>query len=588
MKEIIINIENKGSIPNNSKMMCEITFSKEMRRLQDKTQMFKTRISEHFRTRLTHTLEVSSISSRIAKNILNLKINDLNIDENLVRAIAYAHDIGHTPYGHMGEDTIFELIKDNDLYFKHNINSAKVLLDPREIKADNKSKTYYNIFSHSFDWRLFDGIIKHTKSFPKKAKKDVVIVDPYNLDPYFKLHPVLSNSDFQNTVIKFIESDKFNGITKSKHTIKTQNSFIYKYLNYPSPLSIEGQIVAIADEISQRVSDFDDSIRLYYKNIENIELGNKYRDMIVQVRDDLLTYQKCLLKIINESYSKEKNNPNPEIKNIEFHEKFDLNGKKFNLTNEDIPANDYFGTRKILKATENYIKVIIPLLNEMICDKGDRNVIQFKIMKKNSDFFINNLEEYLKIIKNFYLIIPEKFKLIFKTTKKEKLINNEIEYSIYPPWTVKEGCKYKPIVSFPNIIENLIMILNNFNYKIINDNMIDDSNKEGKENIRLLYNIYSEDIRLVDNNCKRQIASRYKEWYPNINLTKKEVIDKLAYVLKSKNSFVAITINESQKAKIKQIILESIARMTNFYVEKLIEQHKGHQYFDYNINYNLY
>lgn len=75
-----------------------ILYSKEFRRLSGKTQVFVTGFDDHVRTRLTHTLEVSQITKTICK--------ELKLNEGLGEAIAIGHDIGHTPFGHIGERTL--------------------------------------------------------------------------------------------------------------------------------------------------------------------------------------------------------------------------------------------------------------------------------------------------------------------------------------------------------------------------------------------------------------------------------------------------------------------------------------------------
>src|SRR5574344_839042 len=93
-----------------------IIHSKAFRRLKHKTQVYLSPYNDHFRTRLTHTLEVSQIGRTIARAI------DLN--EDLVEAIALGHDLGHTPFGHCGEGVLDELMPEG---FHHNIQSVRVV-----------------------------------------------------------------------------------------------------------------------------------------------------------------------------------------------------------------------------------------------------------------------------------------------------------------------------------------------------------------------------------------------------------------------------------------------------------------------------
>lgn len=93
-----------------------ILHSKAFRRLKHKTQVFLSPFDDHFRTRLTHTLEVSQIARTIARS--------LNLNEDLTEAISLGHDLGHTPFGHCGEGVLNELVKGG---FQHNIQSVRVV-----------------------------------------------------------------------------------------------------------------------------------------------------------------------------------------------------------------------------------------------------------------------------------------------------------------------------------------------------------------------------------------------------------------------------------------------------------------------------
>src|SRR5574344_1588980 len=93
-----------------------IIHSKAFRRLKHKTQVFLSPIDDHFRTRLTHTLEVSQIARTISRA--------LNLNEDLTEAIALGHDLGHTPFGHCGEGVLDKLMPEG---FHHNIQSVRVV-----------------------------------------------------------------------------------------------------------------------------------------------------------------------------------------------------------------------------------------------------------------------------------------------------------------------------------------------------------------------------------------------------------------------------------------------------------------------------
>ncbi len=127
-----------------------IIHSKSFRRLKHKTQVFISPTGDHYRTRLTHTLEVSQIGRTIA---MALKLN-----ESLTEAIALGHDLGHTPFGHLGEQALNEL---SETGFKHYIHSLRVV-----DKLENEGKGL------NLTFEVRDGIIKHSKGFGDIFKKE--------------------------------------------------------------------------------------------------------------------------------------------------------------------------------------------------------------------------------------------------------------------------------------------------------------------------------------------------------------------------------------------------------------------------------
>lgn len=118
-----------------------IIYSKAFRRLKHKTQVFIAPLGDHYVTRLTHTLEVSQIARTIARS--------LNLNEDLAEAIALGHDLGHTPFGHIGEEVLNELYRDG---FRHNEQSLRVV-DVLEKEGQGLNLT----------WEVRDGILNHSK-----------------------------------------------------------------------------------------------------------------------------------------------------------------------------------------------------------------------------------------------------------------------------------------------------------------------------------------------------------------------------------------------------------------------------------------
>ena len=119
-----------------------IIHCKSFRRLKHKTQVFLSPQGDHYRTRLTHTLEVSQIARTISRA--------LRLNEDLTEAIAMGHDLGHTPFGHTGEDVLNSLLPNG---FRHNEQSLRVV-DKLENGGEGLNLTY----------EVRDGILNHKKS----------------------------------------------------------------------------------------------------------------------------------------------------------------------------------------------------------------------------------------------------------------------------------------------------------------------------------------------------------------------------------------------------------------------------------------
>ncbi|MBQ3612352.1 MAG: dNTP triphosphohydrolase [Firmicutes bacterium] len=184
-----------------------IIHSRAFRRLMHKTQIFNANKGEHYRNRLTHTLEVMQIARSIGR--------ELGLDEDLIEAIAFGHDLGHTPFGHIGERTLNDIlskglnrIKPIGEGFKHNYQSVWLVdnIENRWSKYDGLNLTV----------AVREGMLKHTKL----------------------------------TIGEEL-------VTYDKDKLKLDNLRI----DLKDSFTLEGQVVAIADEIAQITHDIDDGMR---------------------------------------------------------------------------------------------------------------------------------------------------------------------------------------------------------------------------------------------------------------------------------------------------------------------------------------
>ncbi len=195
-----------------------ILHSAAFRRLKHKTQVFLDESGDYYRTRLTHTLEVSQIARSLAFA--------LNVNEDLTEAIALAHDLGHPPFGHAGEEILNYKMKDFG-GFDHNEQCLRILT--------YLEKRYFGFNGLNLSWETLEGIVKHN-GIIKKPNSFITDLD--------------SKFDF-------------------KLSINT---------------SIEGQIASIADDVAYMTHDFDDGLNYGLFNLEEIKqlpiVGEKIDEII--------------------------------------------------------------------------------------------------------------------------------------------------------------------------------------------------------------------------------------------------------------------------------------------------------------------
>ncbi|HUU90715.1 MAG TPA: deoxyguanosinetriphosphate triphosphohydrolase [Phycisphaerae bacterium] len=129
-----------------------VVHSTAFRRLEYKTQVFLTHEGDFFRTRLTHTMEVAQIARTLARA--------LNLNEDLTEAVALAHDLGHTPFGHSGEEALRELMADHG-GFEHNRHGVRII--------DYLEHPYPQFRGLNLTWEVREGIAKHATQYDHPA-----------------------------------------------------------------------------------------------------------------------------------------------------------------------------------------------------------------------------------------------------------------------------------------------------------------------------------------------------------------------------------------------------------------------------------
>ena len=238
-----------------------IIHSASFRRLKHKTQVFVNTEGDHYRTRITHSIEVAQIARTIAKY--------LNLNDDLAETLSLAHDLGHTPFGHAGEYALNDCMM-NQGGFDHNLQTLRIVMF-----LENK---YLKFQGLNLTLETLDGLLKHNGSFYDFDKLDSII-----------------------------------GIKKFKNKIKFQNN-----------TSLEAQIASISDDIAYNNHDLEDGLRaglfsiqklisipfistLINKHLKNMK--NFRREIIIsQIVRDLINLM--VIDVINTTNKNiKKNNP---------------------------------------------------------------------------------------------------------------------------------------------------------------------------------------------------------------------------------------------------------------------------------------
>jgi len=171
-----------------------VIHSGSFRRLEYKTQVFVNHEGDYFRTRLTHSLEVAQIARTLSR--------ELNLNETLAETIALSHDLGHTPFGHVGGDELDRLLKKDGFKngFEHNFQSFRVLT--------KLEKRYKNFDGLNLTYATLEGVLKHSKPY-KKSFFPKEIRDNFNLDYHPSLEAIIV--DFADA-IAYTTADIDDGI----------------------------------------------------------------------------------------------------------------------------------------------------------------------------------------------------------------------------------------------------------------------------------------------------------------------------------------------------------------------------------------
>lgn len=221
-----------------------VIHSEAFRLLEYKTQVFVSHQGDYYRTRLTHSLEVAQIARSISRNLF--------LNEDLAEVLSLAHDLGHSPFGHAGEDALRNSTKNYKNVFNHNAQTIKVLTC--------LEKKYAAFEGLNLCWEVIEGLLKHNGP----------IINEHNSKTEAAIHPAVVSID------------------------KRMN------LNLEKFSCAEAQVASFADDIAYNNHDIDDGLRASLFSIEDIEklpiVGNVFRE----VKNEFVNISKeCLIHEAN-------------------------------------------------------------------------------------------------------------------------------------------------------------------------------------------------------------------------------------------------------------------------------------------------
>ena len=314
-----------------------IIHSASFRRLKHKTQVFVNTDGDHFRTRITHSIEVAQIARSISKY--------LNLNEDLAETLSLAHDLGHTPFGHAGEEALDECMQ-NYGGFDHNLQTLRIVMF-----LENK---YFKFKGLNLTVETLEGLLKHNG-------------------------PV-EDSDLVNSLI---------GLNTFKNKIN--------FKTYPP---LEAQISAISDDIAYNNHDIQDGINAKLFNLNELTEINFFNEILRSYNNNLRGKKKSVLiyQIIRDSINlMVKDLINNTIYRIK-HYKIKTINDVFNSSSNLVTFSNKFVN--IEKEIKFFLKLkMYKNKNVMLKNKKGEKIIKIlfdKISKKPSKF-IN--KEFIKIDK---------------------------------------------------------------------------------------------------------------------------------------------------------------------------------------------
>ena len=305
-----------------------VIHSTAFRRLKHKTQVFVNTAGDHYRTRITHSLEVSQIARTLGKIF---KLND-----DLCETLSLAHDLGHPPFGHAGEEALNECMK-NFGGFDHNIQTLRILT-----LLENK---YYEFSGLNLSIETLDGLVKHNGPIFDKSKYEIIL---------------------------------------GKNIFKEK-------INYKRRPSLESQISSISDDVAYNSHDLEDGLKAGLFKIDDLDYIPIISDIIYKHKKKLrnnnkeLVLRQIIRDIINEMVKDIITNTKKNIQYVKPKNIKDIYKSKVQLVNFSSKMSNFDLSIKLFLKSKMYNHK-----NVLKRTQKGRKIVQFLFskIKKNPNKFI--------------------------------------------------------------------------------------------------------------------------------------------------------------------------------------------------------
>ena len=244
-----------------------IVFSNAFRRLKHKTQVFLAPLGDDYRTRLTHTLEVSQMARVMARALF--------LNEDLVEAIALGHDLGHTPFGHSGETVLREIYSAD---FSHNAQSLRVV----EVLENNGKGLNLTV-------EVRDGILKHSKGYGK-----IIPDDPAELASTYEGR-IVRIADIMAYLNHDLEDAIRSGVIRSEQVPNTCTDILGRTHSQRAEAMIRALIASSTPQNGELYLQIDDNVHSAMTVLRQFLYENVYRSP--QVHQDFEKAKKMLSEL---------------------------------------------------------------------------------------------------------------------------------------------------------------------------------------------------------------------------------------------------------------------------------------------------